>query len=521
VEPLAEEDPRQVGEFRLERLLGQGGMGRVYLGRSMISGRPVAVKVIRPKFAADPDFMTRFRREVEAVSVVSGAFTAPPVAAGPDDIPPWVATEYIPGPSLRKLVGTAGPLPEAAVWNLAGSLVEALGEIHRRGLVHRDLKPENILIATDGPRVIDFGISRDMARTAVTDPREVLGTLLYMSPEQLGSSRVSQASDVFSLGSVIAFAGTGREPFAAAGEAAIVYRIAHGDPDLDGLPPGLRRLVAACLLKDPVLRPSLDQLSSAIKSGRASFPEAAAGKYWPGPVAAVVEHMVAQTGMAEPAAPGPVPPSPGTAAVTRAPAGTMARQQTSPAAGPRHSTAPVTGPVGGRGAPGRPRQPEVTPGQRRRTTHLRWRVAALWLGLIAVAVTVLILQYLPSTASVSTTGDWSHQNGKLKLAISRVDLQGGVLHLHMKAINDSAAEMNLPLYGNFVATDNSGVTYTADAFGSDWSGTVPSGGFITGIVNLVGTPSASAKTLKVSFTDIYGQYAPGGGITVDGVPVPR
>jgi hypothetical protein len=378
-------------------------MGRVYLGRSMVSGRPVAVKIIQPAFADDPGFMARFLREVEAVGVVSGAFTAPPIAAGLDDIPPWVATEFIPGPSLRRLIAVVGPLPEVAVWNLAGSLVEALREIHRHGLVHRDLKPENILIATDGPRVIDFGISRDVKRTAVTDSRALIGTLLYMSPEQLGSSRVGQASDVFSLGSVLAFAATRNEPFAAESEAAIVYRIAHDDPDLSGLPPGLRNLVAACLVKDPVLRPSLDQLSSAVKAGRTAFPESSSGKYWPDLMAGPVESKTAQPGAAEPGAAEPaaaetVRLGPEPAAARQAPADPVARPQTSPAGAATLPAAPATHPAPDPGAQPSPRRSRATDGQRRRAARRGWQVAALGAGVLVIAAVAatLALQHKPT-----------------------------------------------------------------------------------------------------------------------------
>jgi serine/threonine protein kinase len=405
VEPLAREDQRQLGEFWLVKRLGEGGMGRVFLGRSMVSGRPVAVKVIKAEYANDLAFMTRFRREVAAVSVVSGAFTAPPVAAGPDDIPPWVATEFMPGPTLRKLVHTAGPLPESAVWNLAGSLVEALREIHRHGLVHRDLKPENILLASDGPRVIDFGISRDLTRTVMTDADERLGTLLYMSPEQLTSSRVSQASDVFSLGSVIAFAATGREPFAADHTTAIIYRITEGDPDLSALPAGLRRLVAACLVKDPVLRPSLDQLTSAIKAGRASFPEPAFGKYWPDSVARLVESMMAPAGVAEPAAPGPAPPAREPAVGRPVPAVPVAGERTMSTPGATHDWAgPITLSVPGPGGQGPPQGPPVAGGKHHRSALRGWQVATLSLVGIAIAAVITALTLLNKPASTNSIG---------------------------------------------------------------------------------------------------------------------
>src|ERR1700760_1115002 len=183
MEPLSADDPRQISIYRLQSRLGAGGMGRVYLGSSP-GGRAVAVKVVHPELARDPEFMRRFRREVEAAESVSGVYTAPVVGAGPEDSPPWLATAYVPGPSLAELVTRSGPLPEAAVWRLAGGLVEALQAIHGRGLVHRDLKPGNILVATDGPRVIDFGISRTTSGTVLTATRTTIGTPSYMSPEQ-------------------------------------------------------------------------------------------------------------------------------------------------------------------------------------------------------------------------------------------------------------------------------------------------------------------------------------------------
>src|ERR1700756_4296639 len=159
MQPLTPSDPRVAGEFRLSARLGLGGMGRVFLGYSP-GGRAVAVKICHPVLAADSAFVRRFAREVTAAQAVNGLFTAPVVAAGPYDNPPWLATAYVPGPSLQDYVKGFGPLPEPAVWRLAAGLAEALQAVHATGLVHRDLKPTNVLLAADGPRVIDFGISR-------------------------------------------------------------------------------------------------------------------------------------------------------------------------------------------------------------------------------------------------------------------------------------------------------------------------------------------------------------------------
>jgi hypothetical protein len=292
MEPLTADDPRQVSVFRLQSRLGAGGMGRVYLATSP-GGRAVAVKVVHPELARDPEFMRRFRREVEAAEAVSGVYTAPVVGAGPDDSPPWLATAYVPGPSLSELVAAIGPLPEAAVWRLAGGLVEALQAIHGRGLVHRDLKPGNILIAADGPRVIDFGISRAMHGIALTATHTTMGTPAFMSPEQAESRDIGPASDVFSLGSVLAFAATGTAPFDGGDMMSILYRIVHSEPDLSRLSPPLGSLVAGCLAKDPASRPSLTALLGTVTAAAEAFPENAPGQFWPDPVAVAIARQAA------------------------------------------------------------------------------------------------------------------------------------------------------------------------------------------------------------------------------------
>ena len=288
VDPLAADDPRQVGGFRLQARLGAGGMGRVYLGYSP-DGRPVAVKVVHPGLARDPEFMQRFRREVSAAQAISDAYTAAVVGAGPNDSPPWLATTFVPGPPLATLVAQAGPLPEDAVWRLASGLAEALQAIHAQGLVHRDLKPGNILIAPDGPRVIDFGISRTTSGTVVTATHTTTGTPAYMSPEQAQGHAVGPASDIFSLGSVLAFAATGVAPFAGGAAFAIGFRVVHGEPDLTRVPAPLRPVIDACLVKDPAARPPLSELMYTVAAGSAAHPDITPGKFWPDRVAAVLE----------------------------------------------------------------------------------------------------------------------------------------------------------------------------------------------------------------------------------------
>jgi serine/threonine protein kinase len=231
-------------------------MGRVYLGRSQ-AGRLVAVKTIRGEFVDDPDFRARFAHEVEAARRVSGAFTAPVVAADPDSSEPWLATSYVAAPSLERLVEECGPLPVATVRWLAAGCAEALDSIHEAGLIHRDLKPSNVLVSLDGPRVIDFGVSRAMARAALTTSRQPVGTPAYMAPEQARDTRqVTQASDVFSLGSTLLFAATGHPPYSGETVTDILIGLATSEPDLTGLPAELADLVTACMSRDPERRPT-------------------------------------------------------------------------------------------------------------------------------------------------------------------------------------------------------------------------------------------------------------------------
>ncbi|MFD8589073.1 PQQ-binding-like beta-propeller repeat protein [Streptomyces sp. NPDC059637] len=264
-----------IGPYRVIRELGAGGMGRVHLAASR-SGRAVAVKVVRPELAADPDFRRRFRGEVEAARAVSGAFTAPVVDADPEGPQPWMATAYVPGPSLADALEAHGPMPEAALRVLGGGLAEALAAIHRAGLVHRDLKPSNILLTSDGPRVIDFGISRAVDGTVLTAEGQIAGSPGFMSPEQARGDGLTPASDVFALGAVLALAATGVPPFGTGAVHALLYRAAYEEPQLDGVPHGLLGIVTACLDKDPARRPTVGQLQSWLR------PETTAG--WLGAV---------------------------------------------------------------------------------------------------------------------------------------------------------------------------------------------------------------------------------------------
>ncbi|MET9969482.1 serine/threonine-protein kinase [Streptomyces sp. NPDC006356] len=267
---LRETDPAEVGGYRIEDRLGSGGMGVVYLARSA-SGRRLALKVVHAQYADDDEFRTRFRREVAAARQVSGAFTAPVVDADADAPRPWMATLYIPGEDLGTHIRRHGPLPLPQLRELAAGLAEALRDIHRAGMVHRDLKPANVMLAEDGPRVIDFGISRaaEFAPSDVlTQTGRVMGTPPYMSPEQFSSPQdVGPAADVFSLGSVLAYAATGRGPFDSPSPYETAIRVVEGTPELDGTPPQLLPFIQLCLEKHPKSRPSPDALLTLLRDG--------------------------------------------------------------------------------------------------------------------------------------------------------------------------------------------------------------------------------------------------------------
>ncbi|MEU3848607.1 PQQ-binding-like beta-propeller repeat protein [Streptomyces sp. NPDC029554] len=267
---LRDSDPPEVGGYRIEDRLGSGGMGVVYLARSA-SGRRLAVKVVHGQYADDGEFRTRFRREVAAARRVSGAFTAPVVDADADAPRPWMATLYIPGADLGTHVRRHGPLPPPRLRELAAGLAEALRDIHRAGVVHRDLKPANVMLADDGPRVIDFGISRAAefaASDALTQTGRVMGTPPFMSPEQFASPQdVGPAADIFSLGSVLTYAATRRGPFDSPSPYETALRVVEGEPDLSGVPAELLPVVRLCLEKHRKSRPTADDLFTLLREG--------------------------------------------------------------------------------------------------------------------------------------------------------------------------------------------------------------------------------------------------------------
>ncbi|MFJ5157472.1 PQQ-binding-like beta-propeller repeat protein [Streptomyces sp. NPDC088353] len=258
--PLSTGDPESIGGYTLLGRLGAGGMGVVYLGVSA-SGRQVAVKLVHGPYAQEEEFRTRFRQEIAAARRVSGAFTAPVVDADPDADRPWMATLYVPGLNLAEVVAKDGPLSQRELRALGLGLTEALRDIHRVGLVHRDLKPGNVLMTEDGPRVIDFGISRASDNQSLTTTGRMIGTPPFMSPEQVASPRdVTPASDVFSLGSLLVFAAAGTGPFDADSPYITGYQVVYGTPDLGGVPEALLDIVKRCLDKDPATRPELTDI---------------------------------------------------------------------------------------------------------------------------------------------------------------------------------------------------------------------------------------------------------------------
>ncbi len=279
MEALYPEDPSTIGPYRLLGRLGEGGMGRVFLGRSP-SGRIVAVKVVHSGLAREPHFRRRFRAEIEAARRVSGVWTAPVLDHDIESAVPWVATGYVAGPSLREVVDSLhGPLPEHSVWALAYGLASALMAVHGNGLIHRDLKPSNVMVTLEGPKVIDFGIARWVDASVVTQTGGMVGSPGYMPPEQIKGEELTGAADVFAMGAVLAYAATGMSPFSWDGAHAptVIYRVLNDEPNLgpqDGpLKGDLRTIVLHCLAKDADERLGL--------AGIPPFAEKRAGKdYW-------------------------------------------------------------------------------------------------------------------------------------------------------------------------------------------------------------------------------------------------
>ncbi|MFJ6576610.1 bifunctional serine/threonine-protein kinase/ABC transporter substrate-binding protein [Streptomyces sp. NPDC091368] len=285
---LLPSDPSSIAGYRLLGRLGAGGMGVVYLGRTG-TGELAAVKVTHGDQADQADqaeFRARFRREVEAARRVSSPWAVPVTGADPDAPEPWMATAFVPGPSLGEAVGAHGPLPERSVRVLGGAVARALAAVHAAGLVHRDVKPGNVLLAVDGPRLIDFGIARATGETALTATDMVVGTPGFLAPEQAEAraADIGPAADVFALGCLLAYAATGRPPFGTGALDALLYRTVHDEPDLADLPEPLLGLVRQCLAKDPAARPTAEDVAARLTEDAPG----AAADWLPAPVVATI-----------------------------------------------------------------------------------------------------------------------------------------------------------------------------------------------------------------------------------------
>ncbi|WP_405611872.1 PQQ-binding-like beta-propeller repeat protein [Streptomyces sp. NBC_01508] len=399
--PLASGNPEQVGRYRLAGRLGQGGMGRVYLARSP-SGRMVAVKVVRAALADDPGFRRRFVREVAAARRVSGFFTAAVVDAAPEGRPAWLATEYVPGLSLADALAEHGAWPEQAVRQLGAALTEALGAIHRAGVVHRDLKPSNVLLAADGPRVIDFGISVAAEDTLLTDPGVVIGTPGFIAPEQLRGEKTGPAADVFALGAVLAYTATGTGPFGNGAGHAVNYRVMHEEPDLGGLPSGLAGVVARCLAKNPDNRPAVPELLNELARVPRERPDGrfTATDWLPGPVAERIARIQA--------APSPNATAPLPNATTPSPDAAAPAQEEGTAPEPAPEPAPSAAPPAAEPSAEPAAAPSAPDGHKRLTRRRVLMSLAVAAALAAVTATT------PLNGFGSGGEEKSHDTPKVK-----------------------------------------------------------------------------------------------------------
>lgn len=357
-QPLAADDPVTIAGYRLAAKLGAGGMGKVYLSYTP-GGRPVAIKVIRPEFGEDPEFRRRFAQEVQSAQRVQGLFTAPVIDADTNGAQPWLATAYVPGPSLADAVVAHGALPVEAVLLLIAGMAEALHVIHGAGIVHRDLKPSNVLLAADGPRVIDFGIAYAADATSLTGSGVTIGTPSFMAPEQAAGRRVTAATDIFALGQVAAYASTGSPAFGEGTSHGVLYRIVHEEPDLTGVPERLTELVGRCLAKDAAARPSVAEVIALCQTANAETVLRRPEDWLPKPVAADITVRAA--------APAPVqtPPPPSAAPTVAPSAGYAPTTPAAPSTPPPGFGPPVTPPPGQgphpvrqhAGSPAQPYQP--------------------------------------------------------------------------------------------------------------------------------------------------------------------
>ncbi|MFF0774642.1 protein kinase [Nonomuraea wenchangensis] len=354
---------RVIGGYALRRLLGRGGMGEVHLAVTPTGGL-AAVKLIAPELARDPAFRRRFEREVAAARRVARFCTAAVLDAGIDGDVAYLVTEYVKGPDLAQAVRDQGPLSGGNLEALAVGIATALSAIHGAGVVHRDLKPSNVLLSPLGPRVIDFGIAQ-LAEHRSLASHGVVGTPAYMAPEQVRGEVVTEAADVFAWGGVIAFAGTGRAPFGSGAPGEVLYRIAQGEPWLDGLDEGIRGIVARALAKDPRRRPTAQGLLAELVGGspRLSTANEVVERAWtvppmPAPPAAPpaappVAEAARRQAPARPVSPEPVPSEPGPRRAETPQVEVPVAGPQPVSAGPARSWAEASRPAAARGGKGR------------------------------------------------------------------------------------------------------------------------------------------------------------------------
>ncbi|WP_432199103.1 serine/threonine protein kinase [Streptomyces sp. bgisy027] len=260
VQPVRQGDPRQIGPYRVVGRLGSGGMGTVYAALTS-TGERVAVKVVHPAQAADDEFRARFRREVQLSQRVTGPCLVPVRDADTEAVAPWLVTPFVPGPTLEGYVTANGPLAGAVLYALAAGTAAALSAVHAQGVVHRDVKPPNVILAPSGPQVLDFGIAHALDGTSVTRTGVMTGTPGWISPEHYRTGAVGPQGDVFAWGALLAYAATGRLPFGAGAPDAVAFRVMQAEPDLDGVPAGLRHLIEQALAKQPTDRPDAAELA--------------------------------------------------------------------------------------------------------------------------------------------------------------------------------------------------------------------------------------------------------------------
>ncbi|MDT0442979.1 serine/threonine-protein kinase [Streptomyces johnsoniae] len=308
-QPLGPADPREVAGYALQARLGSGGMGSVYLSYTR-GGQPIALKVVRSELADDPEFRRRFEFEVRAARRVQGVYTVPVLDSNTEGSAPWLATAYVPGLSLSDAVRTYGPLPPETVLLLVGGVAEALQSIHAAGIIHRDLKPGNVLLASDGPKVIDFGIARAADVTALTGTDVRVGTPSYMAPEQITGASAGPPTDVFALGLVAHYAAGGTHPFGEGAAHAVMYRIVQEEPDLATAPEALRGLIAACLTKEAAARPTPAQVIDACRALAPGRTLRRQESWLPAPVADEVTQRLNAPPPAPAPTPAPTPPTP-------------------------------------------------------------------------------------------------------------------------------------------------------------------------------------------------------------------